>query len=327
MKKRYSQALLLLLCLALCLTAAGCAKKEESVTRVVLDWTPNTNHTGLYVALEKGWYAEEGLTVEIMQPPAETALGLVGAGNAEVCVSHQEGLGPAIASPNPVPVTAIAALVQHNTSGILSLKETGIETPKDLCGKKFATWGTPLVDETIRQLVEGDGGDFEAVEMVFDEATDAISALQTRIDAIWIYYAWDGIAAQLAGVESSYLDFGQTDPVFDFYTPLLVGRDSWLESNPEDVKAFLRATTRGYEFAIENPDEAAQILLKHAPELSEDLVVESQRWLAGQYQAEASRWGEFDPSRWSGFYSWMYEKGLLERDLGAEGFTNEYLPG
>jgi len=315
--------------LAVLLVGSGCSQKREdsSQVRVVLDWTPNTNHTGMYVALEKGWYAEEGLSVEIMQPPESSALALIASGGGEVAVDFQESLGPAIASSNPLPVTAIAAVVQHNTSGIVSLKEAGIQSAADLCGKSFAAWSTPVVTETIRFIVEQDGGKFEDVEMIYDEVTDAVSALQTGVDSIWVYYAWDGMATQLAGLDTNFLFLTDCDPVFDFYSPVLVASNAWMEEHPDKVRAFLKATARGYEFAIEHPQEAAEILLKHAPELSRDLVVESQKWLASQYKAEVSRWGEMDPERWSRFYHWMYERNLLERDLGTEGFTNEFLPG
>ncbi|MGI6403325.1 MAG: ABC transporter substrate-binding protein [Oscillospiraceae bacterium] len=320
--------LIVSLILVFLLLGSGCAQKQQdtSQVRVVLDWTPNTNHTGMYVALEKGWYSEEGLSVEIQQPPESSALALVAAGGAEVAVDFQESMGPAIASSNPLPVTAIAAVVQHNTSGIVSLGETGIRSAADLCGKSFAAWSTPVVTETIRYIVEQDGGKLEEVQIIYDEVTDAVSALQTGVDSIWVYYAWDGIATQVSGLDSSFLFLTDCDPIFDFYSPILVASNAWMETHPDKVKAFLKATARGYEFAIENPQEAAEILLKHAPELREDLVVESQKWLASQYKAEVSRWGEIDPDRWSRFYDWMYQRSLLERDLGTEGFTNEFLP-
>jgi len=317
--------------LLLATVLAGCDRQaqtndELTPVLVILDWTPNTNHTGLYVALEKGWFAELGLAVELLQPPELGALPLVGAGNAEIAVTFQEQMGPAIAAVNPIPVTAIAAVVQHNTSGILSLAETGIESPRDLEGKVFASWGTDLVTETIRHIVEADGGRFEEVDMVIDLATDAISALQTRIDAIWVFYGWDAIAAGLAGIEYNYIDLGAFDPVLDFYAPILAANDAWLAEHPDLARAFLEATARGYAFAIENPLEAGEILLRHAPELNEELVLASQIFLAGQFQAGEARWGEFDEARWSRFYDWMYERDLLAEPLGSRGFTNDFLP-
>jgi ABC-type nitrate/sulfonate/bicarbonate transport system substrate-binding protein len=183
-----------------------------------------------------------------------------------------------------------------------------------------------LVTGIIRTIVEDDGGDFQAVTMIPNSATDAFSALSTDVDAIWIYYAWDGIAAEIRGTAINYLDLGKINPNFDFYTPVLVTNTTYAATNPDEVKKFLRAVSRGYGFAIENPADAAGILLKYAPELDRELVLRSQEYLAGQYQAGARRWGEIDGKRWGAFYGWMFEQGLLEKDIRNLGFTNEYLP-
>jgi ABC-type nitrate/sulfonate/bicarbonate transport system substrate-binding protein len=313
--------------LALVLFASCQERKTEAGNiRVVLDWTPNTNHTGLYVALEKGWFAGAGLEVTIMQPPEDGALVLLAAGNAEFAVDFQESLGPALAREDPLPVTAVAAIISHNTSGIMSLASRGIRRPRDLMGKRFATWGTPLVTAMIRTIVEGDGGDFGEVRMIPNSATDAFSALETDIDAIWIYYAWDGIAAEIRGTDIDYLDFGKINPVFDFYTPILVTNTAYAAEHGGEVKQFLSVLSRAYTFAMEHPEEAGEILLKHAPELDRELVLRSQEYLAAQYQADAKRWGEIDRERWGRFYAWMFEEGILEQDIRDRGFTNEYLP-
>jgi ABC-type nitrate/sulfonate/bicarbonate transport system substrate-binding protein len=311
------------------LILGGCSGKKTNANniRVVLDWTPNTNHTGLYVALEKGWFAEESLTVEVMQPPEDGALLLVGAGNAEFGFDFQETMGPAIAKDRDIlPVQAVAAIISHNTSGIMSLASSGINGPMGLAGKRFASWETPLVTAIIKEIVENDGGNFSAVNMVPNFATDAISALETDIDAIWIYYAWDGIAAEIYGIDINYIDLGKIDSRFDFYTPVLAANTDWLAKNPDNARKFMKALSRGYIFAMENPAESANILLKHAPELDRTLVMRSQEYLASRYQDDAKRWGEIDPQRWGRFYRWMFEQGLLEKNIGTGGFTNEYLP-
>ncbi|MDR2767682.1 MAG: ABC transporter substrate-binding protein [Treponema sp.] len=310
------------------LVLAGCGTKTRSGhVRVVLDWTPNTNHTGLYAALEKGWFAEAGLEVEILMPPEDGALVLLASGRAEFAVDFQESLGPAIArADGALPVTAVAAVISHNTSGLMSLSSSGIRRPRDLEGKRFASWETPLVTAVIKDIVESDGGDFSAVSMIPNTATDAFSALQTDIDSIWIYYAWDGIAAAIKGVDIDYLDLGTIKAELDFYTPVYVTNSEWAAANGAEAGAFLKALSRGYEFARENPVEAADILLKYAPELDRELVVKSQEYLAGRYQGDAARWGEIDGERWGAFYRWMYSRGLLETDIGSGGFTNEYLP-
>ena len=305
---------------------AGCGKNDGTI-RVLLDWTPNTNHTGLFVALEQGWFEEEGLRVTITQPPEDNALVLLASGRAEFAISFQDWLGPAIAKErDALPITAVAGIISRNTSGIMTLKESGIQRPADLSGRRYASWDMPVVTEIIRYIVEKDGGDFNAVRMIPNFATDAVSALQTDVDAIWIYRAWDGIAAEIAGVEFNYIDLGVFDGILDYYTPVLVTNTKWAQENSETAKKFMKAVNRGYNYAIENPLDAAEILLRHAPELNRELVVQSQRYLQTRYKGDARRWGEIDPQRWGGFYHWMFDKGLLETNIGAGGFTNEYLP-
>ena len=326
MKKVLSIALVSLLALTGCGQDNKDSNNSKEKITVVLDWTPNTNHTGMYVALEKGYYSDLGLEVELQQPPEDGALALVASDKAQFGVGFQESLGPAIASEQPLPVVAVAAILEHNTSGLISLKKTGIESPKDLEGKTYATWDTPMEKAIIGEIMKNDGGDITNLKMIPSTVTDVITALQTNIDTVWVYYGWDGIATELAGLETNYLDFRKINPVFDFYTPVLVSSEKYLKEKGESAKKFLEATTKGYEFAITNPEEAAQILVKYAPELDLELVKASQAYMAKQYKAEKDKWGTIDETRWANFYNWMYQNGLLEKDLQSTGFTNEYLP-
>ena len=115
-------------------TEAAAAGEMKDIT-LVLDWTPNTNHTGFYVAQSEGYYAEAGLNVNIIQPPEDGATMMVASGQAQFGVDFQDYLAPVFTSEDEIPVTAVAAMIQHNTSGIVSLKEDGIDSPKGLEGK------------------------------------------------------------------------------------------------------------------------------------------------------------------------------------------------
>ncbi len=299
--------------------------KKEKV-RIVLDWTPNTNHTGLYVAQAKGYFAEAGLEVEIMQPPEGSTTSLIGAGGAEFGISFQDSVAPAFASDSPIPVTAVAAIIQHNTSGIISLKDKGIDSPSKMAGHNYATWDSPIELAMIKKIVEDDGGVYEDIKLIPNTVTDVVTALQTDIDSVWIFYAWDGIATKNAGLETNYLNFADYGKELDFYSPVIIANNDFLEKQPEIAKKFLNAVRLGYEYAISNPEDAADILLKAVPELDETLVKESQKWLAGQYKAEVGQWGYIDPSRWDAFYAWLYENKLIEKEIPAgTGFTNDYL--
>lgn len=324
-------ALMLSATIIFCLSACSQDDKEDSPREitVVLDWTPNTNHTGIYVAQAKGYFEEAGLKVQVVQPPEDGAEALVASGKAQFGVAFQDTLAPAFAGETPLPVTAVAAILQHNTSGIISRKGEGIDSPKGLEGKKYATWDIDVEKETIRDVMKADGGDFDLVELIPSTVTDEVSALRSgSVDAIWIFYGWAGIACETAGLETDYFEFADINPVFDYYTPVIIGNNTFLTENEETAKAFLSALSKGYTYAVENPGDAADILMEAAPELKANstLVYESQKYLANEYIADASKWGEFDSERWEAFYGWLNEKGLLEEKIDpGYGFTNKYL--
>lgn len=326
-------AIIMSLMMLFSLTACGkgdADSKKGDLTKItfVLDWTPNTNHTGLYVADKLGYFEEAGIEVEIVQPPEDGAEVLVASGEAQFGVSFQDSMAPALTGDNPLPITAVAAIIQHNTSGIISRKGEGMDTPKGMEGHSYSTWNGPIELATLEQVVETDGGDFSKVELIPSTVTDEVSALKTNsTDSIWIFYAWAGVKTELEGLETDYFAFADIDPVFDYYTPVIIAGNEFLEENPDTAKAFLEALTKGYEYAIENPEEAADILCEAVPELDKDLVLASQQYLASQYQADASKWGYIEPSRWNNFYNWLNENDLVETDIPENtGFSNDYLP-
>lgn len=297
----------------------------EKVT-LVLDWSPNTNHTGFYVAKAKGFFQDKGIELEIVQPPEDGAEALTAAGKADFGISFQDSIAPAYALENPLPVTAVAAILQHNTSGIVSLKGEGMDRPKGLEGKTYATWENPVEQAIVKSIVEADGGDFSKLNLVPSTVTDVITALNTDIDAVWIFYGWDGVAIETRDIEMDYLDFKEIDKTFDYYTPILIANNEFLNNNEDLVKDFMEALKLGYEFAIDNPEEAGEILLEAAPELDRDIVMASQNWLKDQYKAEAKVWGEIDPVRWNNFYAWLFENNLIEKEIPEDfGFTNDFL--
>ncbi|MGL6201898.1 MAG: ABC transporter substrate-binding protein [Lachnospiraceae bacterium] len=304
-------------------------KAEEELTKItfVLDWTPNTNHTGLYVAQEKGYFEEAGLEVEIVQPPEDGAEVLVGSNKAQFGVSFQDYMVPALVGDNALPIEAVAAIVQHNTSGIISRKGEGIDRPKGMEGKKYATWDLEMEKATLQKVIETDGGDYSKIEMIPSTITDEVAALESKsVDAIWVYYGWAGIATEVAGLETDYFAFADIDDVFDYYTPVIIGNTQWMQENEDATKAFLAAMKKGYEYAIDNAKEAGEILCQAAPELDAELVQASQEYMTDQYKAEVEQWGYMDSERWNAFFQWVNENGLAEEELADNiGFTNDYL--
>ena len=327
-KKLAAAGLVAVLCVSAMSPVNVFAEEEKEKITFVLDWTPNTNHTGLYVAQKQGFFEKQGLEVEIVQPPEDGADTLVASGKAQFGISFQDSMAPGVAGENAIPTTAVAALIQHNTSGVVSRKGEGMDTPKGMEGKKYATWNGPIELAMIQNVVEGDGGDYSKVELLPSTVTDEVSALQSKaVDAIWIFYAWAGVKMEQEGLETDYFAFSDINPVFDYYTPVVIANNEFLEKEPETAKKFLTALRDGYEYSIEKPQEAAEILCEAAPELDSDLVQASQEYLADQYKAEVEQWGYINPERWNGFYQWLNENQLVETEIPENaGFSNEYLP-
>jgi len=327
-------SLLLILVLAMSVFA-GCAPKTEEVApteelqkvTVILDWTPNTNHTGLYVAKDLGYYADAGLEVEIIQPSEADAASLIAAGKGDFGVSYQEQVTFARTAETPLDIQAIAAVIQHNTSGFASKEEAGIVSPKNFEGNQYGGWGSPMEEATLKAMMENDNADYSKLEMVDIGALDFFAAVDTDIDFTWIFYGWDGVAAGLRDIPINFIKLQDFDPALDYYTPVLVASNELLESDPELAKAFLAATQKGYEYCVSNPEEAVESLLKDAPEIDRDLAVASQKYLANEYVSDAPRWGVMKEEVWTNYSDWLLERELIPEALeSSKAFTNDYLP-
>ena len=297
-----------------------------------LDWTPNTNHTGFYVADKLGYYKDEGLKITIVQPPEDGSALMVASGQAQFGITAQDSMAPSYASENPLGVTAVAALLQHNTSGIISRNGEGCDTPKGLEGKTYSTWDSPVEKAMISYVMEKEGADFSKVKLIPNVLTNEPQALKNHdTDAVWVFYGWSGVKAELDKVDCDFFFFSDIDKALDYYTPTLIADDDFLKENPETAKAFLRATAKGYEYAVSNPEEAAEILIEGDTTgsllSSAELVKESQKWLSQYYISDAPCWGYIDSDRWNGFYGWLFENGLISKKLTDVGFSNDYLKG
>ncbi|NLI13031.1 ABC transporter substrate-binding protein [Pelotomaculum propionicicum] len=324
-------AVVLLWSLLLLLTGCNAAKetgpKQEQLKKVtvLLDWTPNTNHTGVYVAQKRGYYKEQGLDVEIIQPSEGGAAQLVAAGQGDFGFSYQEEV--TIARTTGVPVKALAAVIQHNTSGFASPVEKGIKSPKDFEGKKYGGWGSPAEEEMIKALMNQEKADFKKVAMINIGTADFFASIKKDVDFTWIFWGWTGIESEQRGIPLNFIRLRDYNDALDFYTPLLIASDETVKNNPALVAAFMKATAKGYADCIREPKETGQVLLDSVPELNKDLVLASQAYLAREYKADAPVWGQMTESRWQKYADWMYGQGLIEKPLDyQQAFTNEFLP-
>lgn len=299
---------------------------KDKVT-FVLDWLPNTNHTGIYTAIEKGYYDDVNIEIEVIQPPEGGAEALVANGQAEFGVSFQETIAAARTAENPLPVVAVATILQNNTSGFAALADKGINTPKDFEGKLYGSWGTEIETAFIKTMMEKEGADVAKLDIIDVVSWDFITSISNDVDFQWIYYGWDGIAAEQMGIDISFIKLQDIDERLNFYTPLLFTSEELIAENPDLISRFLSATSKGYEFAATNPEEAVKDLLTHAPETDAAIALASQQYLADELIADADQWGVMSKDVWTNFSAWMFENGVLKQALDIDqAFTNEFLP-
>jgi ABC-type nitrate/sulfonate/bicarbonate transport system substrate-binding protein len=307
------------------LLCAACFGTET--VRVALDWTPNTNHTGLLVASRRGFFDDVGLDLRLLEPGPTVALQLVATGRADFGISSEDYV--VMARAEGIPVVSIAALYPHNTSGFASPSDRAIRSPRDCAGKTYAGWGSEMEEVMIRTVMELDGADPSDVGLMSIGTIDFSAAVRLDVaDFYWIFYGWEGVRAELEGIAFDYLPLRDLADVLDYYTPVLITSERMIRDHGDVVVRFLDATARGYTAAATDPDAAAEALLEYAPELDSTLVLASQRWLAGQSEVEPSTWGRQREDVWVEFAVWAWENGLIEREIDPlAAFTNALLPG
>ena len=260
------KALVASLLIALMVIPIGCNNQkniepqELKKVTVLLDWTPNTNHTGVYAAKKLGYYKEQGLDIEIVQASEGGTSQLVGAGKGDFGFSYQEEV--TIARTEGVPVKAVAAIIQHNTSGFASPVDKRIKSPKDFEGKNYGGWGSPAEDVMIKALMNQEKADFNKVTMINIGSSDFFTSVKKDVDFAWIYWGWTGIESELRGMSLNFIRLIDYNSALDFYSPVLIASEKTINDDPNLVANFMKATTKGYRYCIQNPENAGQILLE-----------------------------------------------------------------
>lgn len=315
---------------------ATAAMAEGVPVSMALDWTPNTNHVGLYVAEALGFYEEAGLDVTILPFTDTSASLLVSNGVADFGILGGTSLfmlGAAGAD-----IVATFAVTQTETGRLVfNADREDIQRPRDLDGKIYAGFGSAWEDVLLGDIIRADGGkgEYETVTL----GTSAYEALANgAVDFTMEVYTWEGVKAELEGVAQRrfrYDDYG----VPDQHTTLIGSSSAYLEANPETARAFMAATLRGYSYAEEHPEEAAEILVAASDGMLTDpeLVKGSMRALVdGHYlRSPDGAIGVMDPAKMEATLDYMFERGMLvdadgkaleERPEATRYFTNEFLP-
>lgn len=302
--------------------AAPAASDDGDLVPVTfsLDWAPNTNHIGVYVADALGYFAEAGLAVEILPYGSASSPQLVSAGEADFGMAGQSNVQTARTS--GLDVVSVFRVSQTDTGRLVVLGDRDdVTRPADLDGLVFGGFGAPLYTALASSTISGDGGEGEFDEVVLD--TGAYEALsQGRIDFTLSVATWEDIQAELDGhpyTAFRYQDYG----VPEQQSTGIVSSDAYLDEHPDEAAAFVQAVARGYAYAAEKPDEAADILIDANPDTlgtAEELVHRSAELMAtdGYLTSEDRRIGEADPDAWDEFGAFLVDGGFL---TDAEGET------
>jgi ABC-type nitrate/sulfonate/bicarbonate transport system substrate-binding protein len=317
-------------------SASAASSVEPATVRLALDWTPNTDHTGFYVARSKGWYAAAGIDLQILPYASNAPETLLASHQSECGISFQDSLTFVVAK--GANIVSVAAILQRTASAIGVLAGGPIKRPRDLDGKTYAGFGYPNEVPTLKAVIKADGGTGDFTVATLDSA--AYEALYNKkADFTIPFTAWEGVEADLRGIDLRYFRFA--DYGFpEFYQVVLACDRQWLEREPDAARRFVAATVQGFQFGVENPDAAADILVAENPgvfDANPELPRASQRYLVdeGFLVDENGKFGTQTLERWQDYSEFLYEQGLLvdadEMQLTApldygSLFINDFLP-
>ena len=289
---------------------------------VVLDWYPNALHAFMYVAIEKGYYEEEGVKVNIRFPSnSNDAISLVAAGKADIGLYYQQDVIQARTQQN-VPVKSIGAVVQGPLNIVLSLEEKNITTAEDLVGKTIGYAGTELSEALIRSIMNYVGADYSDVTMI-DVGFDLMSSMTTgNVDAtIGCLVNHEVPQMEEEGFSVNWFDLDEYG-VPTYYEGVFLANDNAIENDRETLKAFLRASAKGFADMKANPEEALQILLANQNEenfpLSETVERKSVEVLLPMMETADAAFLSQSDECWQENIDWMLEQGLISETVALD---------
>eukprot|EP00746_Dinoflagellata_sp_MGD_P152585 gnl/MRDRNA2_/MRDRNA2_83765_c0_seq1.p1 gnl/MRDRNA2_/MRDRNA2_83765_c0~~gnl/MRDRNA2_/MRDRNA2_83765_c0_seq1.p1 ORF type:complete len:377 (-),score=63.35 gnl/MRDRNA2_/MRDRNA2_83765_c0_seq1:47-1021(-) len=316
----------------------------------------------MYVAAAKGMYKEKGLDVLLVSPDAElpggskigtresTPARQVQAKQATFAVTPSESVVSShTTDPGKPKLVAVAAIVQGSVSAICTLKSSGINRPAQLVGKRYASYGGRFEDRIVARLVQNDGGKgdvmfhtMEAHGYSDEETTKAGSVVGSYLekgksDSTWIFQFWEGVLAERSGQKLNFFSLEEYGVPYG-YSPILVAHEEMVKDDPEVIRSFLDATSKGYLYAAEHPHEAAKILCETTghPSLADvEFVAASQTAISPHY-LRAGSWGFMEGARWEEFVDFLHQSEILTDRSGkliprdavhsVSLFRNDFLP-
>ena len=295
------------------IAGAGAAQRRRTVT-VALDWYPNVDHAGLYLAQSRGYFAAEGLDVEFYTPADPTTiLQTVGAGADDLGISYQPDV--LLARAQGVPVVSVAALLQHPLLGIMAVAEERINRPRDLTGKTVGYPGIPYEEAMLAAMLEADGVSLEEIDLVNIGFNLVPAALSGRVAAVMgAYRTVEPILAEREGREVDFLPV-EAWGVPDYYELVLVASEETVAEDGEMIRAFTRATRRGHAAALADPEAALDALVAASEEIDREVAAQGLPILMPGWTDGVPAFGVQTAERWQELAAWMQARDLIPTDL------------
>lgn len=300
------------------------AQEMRSVS-MALDWYPNANHAGIFLARDTEMFADAGLELEIYTPSdPTTVLQTVGAGRDDFGISYQTDV--LLARAQGVPVVSVAALVQHPLVTVMALQSSGIETPADLNGKTVAYPGIPSQVAFLETMLEGAGLTIDDIQLINIGFSLLPALLSGQADAVMgAYRTHETILAEQQGHPVNVMPV-EAWGVPDFYELVIVTSERFLDDNSDVVRSLLTTMERGYLSAIDDPVTALDALVSAYPELDEEVERAGLEILSSLWIGDPPVFGYQDPQRWQDYAEWMQSRNLIPDDLDPmSAFSPEFV--
>ena len=296
--------------------------------RLALDWTPNTNHIGFFIARELGFFNENGLQIEILDPREDdyylTPAKKLELGKADLALCPTESILSYKTKDNPFEMVGIAAIYKEDLSAIAVKKSLKVRSPKNLDQRSYASYNAKYEDKIVQKMIQNDGGKGD-IKLVYPKKLGIWNTIvNDKYDATWIFVNWEGVQANDAELDLELFQLSDFGIPYS-YSPVITVSNSSFVSNRTGYERFLKATKKGFLFAKENQKEAIEIFSKFVPK-EDDIDLAQSLNISAVHFGSKEDWGLMMPSVVNQFLSWLSNEGLEPRKFNFnEIMSNELL--